>query len=1011
MKVLTLYSVLLLTCLIAAHPVKAQEFPWGTETGVSLQTNTQLYLDPTAFAVDQAGNSCMAWKVTTDSTLELRAQAFSPENQPLWGDQGLLLRSQAHWNEVGLHSLRDGSWIIVVERDRNLSIDEPPSGIAGIIRISAAGTIEWEREVGIPEGHGEVSLVQSWTTAANDLCTLFLIEEYPIPFYSAYVVQMIDEDGNLPWGHEGFNTGSIQPGPDDQGRVVLFESFTHPEPYQLLQIYDRDRQPILGEGVIPEGIRFEGRKLGSLFRDGFNGFYSYSRLGDRVDLHHFQLHDNGNISTTSIESIPFDFNSIGMQVGDGRAILRGIPTNFNSGDTVWAVHVWPFERRGEALVPSWPEATEIVYARPAPGGSYGSSFGGNGGVHFFTAESYDRTRNLRRIGPDGLLVDEHVDMPATFHTTARMITRGDTLHLAWQGETIHERGIWKGSIDLSQMAWIGYPVRVTSAGSGKVIKGSSRILGDTLYTALLEVLTDSVLTVQPFVTATDVESGTSCWEAPRAVGGRTRVESRSNINPTLEWIDDPRELYLTWSVSNEFSRGVRYRRHAVQRLDREGRPLWNEGGVEVLGIRNFHSLSQTREVVTASIEPGTGNLVMVFLQDGSEEYWDETFTSIGINPDGERLGGVETLPGIDRGDTILGLEPLSDGSLLMVAEVETYAPMLHLYRFANDGELIWEQPRTLDYYYHGEQEGLDFRRLQGELTVFRQLAGSEPGEKLLQQCVIDEETIDTFHADDNWVTLFGNGVDYQNLSVAETSEGGFWLSVTPSFTSLLTQRYDSEGELVVEWIEETGPQWFLNQEFGRRLVGAGPSGSYQAWSGQMDFGILMWRYNQVEEQGYRNGMPFLPLQVGTWIKLEDFLSDGEEGVILTWLNDPGNYYPAGRNGGYYALRFQREGLLNANDSRENSPESYSLASPFPNPFNPSTTVTVQVPVAGEIRLAVYDLLGREVACLVDGVAHPGQHTFSWNGVTSSGSPVATGVYFVRFSHPDGQTMRKIVLMK
>ncbi len=77
------------------------------------------------------------------------------------------------------------------------------------------------------------------------------------------------------------------------------------------------------------------------------------------------------------------------------------------------------------------------------------------------------------------------------------------------------------------------------------------------------------------------------------------------------------------------------------------------------------------------------------------------------------------------------------------------------------------------------------------------------------------------------------------------------------------------------------------------------------------------------------------------------------------------------------------------------PASYSLSEAYPNPFNPSTSFRLALPVASALSLVVYDLLGREVACVAEGAYEAGYHTFHWDAHASSGRPVASGIYFAR----------------
>jgi len=95
------------------------------------------------------------------------------------------------------------------------------------------------------------------------------------------------------------------------------------------------------------------------------------------------------------------------------------------------------------------------------------------------------------------------------------------------------------------------------------------------------------------------------------------------------------------------------------------------------------------------------------------------------------------------------------------------------------------------------------------------------------------------------------------------------------------------------------------------------------------------------------------------------------------------------------------------------PAEYSLGQNYPNPFNPSTTIGYSLPVPSRVRMAVYDILGREIKLLVDGIAGEGHHSTTWD----AGS-VAAGVYFCRMEavgvdEPDRSflAVKKIVVMR
>jgi hypothetical protein len=88
-----------------------------------------------------------------------------------------------------------------------------------------------------------------------------------------------------------------------------------------------------------------------------------------------------------------------------------------------------------------------------------------------------------------------------------------------------------------------------------------------------------------------------------------------------------------------------------------------------------------------------------------------------------------------------------------------------------------------------------------------------------------------------------------------------------------------------------------------------------------------------------------------------------------------------------------------------------LLHPFPNPFNPRTTIPFALARAQEVRLTIHDAAGREVVRLARGEMRPGQHVVKWDGRDSGGRQVGTGVYFARLQTTDGSFTGKLVLAK
>jgi len=94
-----------------------------------------------------------------------------------------------------------------------------------------------------------------------------------------------------------------------------------------------------------------------------------------------------------------------------------------------------------------------------------------------------------------------------------------------------------------------------------------------------------------------------------------------------------------------------------------------------------------------------------------------------------------------------------------------------------------------------------------------------------------------------------------------------------------------------------------------------------------------------------------------------------------------------------------------------TPARYALHANYPNPFNPSTTIAFELPRAGRVRLAVYDIAGRLVRVLIDEVLPAASHTAEWRGLDGHGRPVASGSYFMRLTSGDYGAVRKTTLVR
>jgi hypothetical protein len=83
------------------------------------------------------------------------------------------------------------------------------------------------------------------------------------------------------------------------------------------------------------------------------------------------------------------------------------------------------------------------------------------------------------------------------------------------------------------------------------------------------------------------------------------------------------------------------------------------------------------------------------------------------------------------------------------------------------------------------------------------------------------------------------------------------------------------------------------------------------------------------------------------------------------------------------------------DGLGGTPGGFGLLQNFPNPFNPYTVIRYRVPEKSEVHISVYDLSGKQVRRLAEGVQNPGLHMVAWKGLAENGEAVSSGIYFCR----------------
>jgi hypothetical protein len=108
----------------------------------------------------------------------------------------------------------------------------------------------------------------------------------------------------------------------------------------------------------------------------------------------------------------------------------------------------------------------------------------------------------------------------------------------------------------------------------------------------------------------------------------------------------------------------------------------------------------------------------------------------------------------------------------------------------------------------------------------------------------------------------------------------------------------------------------------------------------------------------------------------------------------------------YRMQARHGQAAEALSEAEAVPASFALESNYPNPFNPETVIPFALPEASRVEIAVYDLLGRRVAVLVEGELAAGRHAVRFRG-----EDLASGVYLVRMQAGSFRAVRRMTFVK
>lgn len=339
----------------------------------------------------------------------------------------------------------------------------------------------------------------------------------------------------------------------------------------------------------------------------------------------------------------------------------------------------------------------------------------------------------------------------------------------------------------------------------------------------------------------------------------------------------------------------------------------------------------------------------------------------------------------------LSVYPASDGGYIMTGNISIPHNTDHLIliRTDSEGNELWA--RILwDYWGMGESIIQDD---EGNIVVAGRVIN--PGDEYTDLFIMKAD----MNGDTLWTRTYGGVYIDVAAQIQQTDDGGYIIAGShypsmqnPDFYLIKT---DSEGDT------------FWTRTYGDEAHNCAYSVDQTSDGGYILAGRRYFAISESDCEIVRtdaNGDTLWTERMGgyehdeAWSVQQTF--DG--GFIVCGTSDSFN---PGNDAEVWLIRFDAESNL-VEDFSAHYPMEFTLHQNHPNPFNPATTISCDLPKAGDITLMIYDIQGREVIRLVDGWHPAGRYEEIWH---ARGMP--SGIYFARLQAEGFSQMRKMLLVK
>ncbi len=256
--------------------------------------------------------------------------------------------------------------------------------------------------------------------------------------------------------------------------------------------------------------------------------------------------------------------------------------------------------------------------------------------------------------------------------------------------------------------------------------------------------------------------------------------------------------------------------------------------------------------------------------------------------------------------------------------------------------------------------------------------------------------------------VMNNNVAYDQTDPMIVSDG-----MSGAIISWTDYRTGTTADIYAQRVNSTGAvQWTAtgviictssNNQIKSQLVSDGNNGAYITWEDHRNAGNSDIYAQRIASNAAINwaATGFAICTAANDQLKPMIVSNGSLGAIVVWQD-----YRSGNNFDIYETGFNTTGFVAVENSGTISPREFLLSQNYPNPFNPSTVINYQLPTSSNVKISVYDALGRELNVLVNKSQNAGNHNVVWDARN-----YPSGVYFYRLEAGSFVSNKKMILIK